>query len=237
MHRRQMAAAGGVQVMFTGFRGVALAALLVFAFLLPGRAAHAVAISFTSTAEAPVSYFDGSGSNFDVRLDGKPSTTGGTCPLVCTADLTEGVQTSALTNVEMWSFGQSPTTTLSETHTLSYDLSITLGGTTVTETISHDMKVDFYPVNINGLELLGLQMLDGPATTFDFGFAGKIDVWVAASVFFHISPGLNKGMQIPTQMLLYDVDEVTAVPEPASAALLLSGIGLAAVLRRRAKRA
>ena len=101
----------------------------------------------------------------DVRLDGKPSTTGGTCPLVCTADLTEGVQTSALTNVQMWSFGPSPATGLSETHTLSYDLSITLGGMTVTEIISHDMKVDFYPVNINGLELLGLQMLDGPATT------------------------------------------------------------------------
>lgn len=222
--------------MFACFRGVALAALLVCAFLLPGRAAHAALISFTSSAEAPVSYFAGSGTSFDVRLDGKPSTNAGACPLTCTADLTEGVQTSALTNVQMWSFGPSPATGLSETHTLSFDLSITLGGMTVTETINQDMKVDFYPANINGLVLLGLQVLGGPVTTFDFGLAGKIDVWGAATVFMHITPA-NKGMQIQNQMLLYDVDEVTAVPEPASAALLLSGIGLAAALRRRTKRA
>jgi len=58
--------------MSTGFRSVALAALLAGAFLLPGRAAHAVLISFTSSAEAPVRYFDGSATYLDVSFAGKP---------------------------------------------------------------------------------------------------------------------------------------------------------------------
>lgn len=223
--------------MFTGFRSVAVAALLVCAFLFPGQAAHAAPISFTSSVEAPIRYFDGSGTYFDVRYDGKPSAATGPCPLNCIADLTEGVQTYVLANAEMWSFGLPPSTILSEIRTLSYDLSITLGGMTVTETISRDMRADFYPVNVYGLEMLRLEVLGGPVATFDFGLAGKIDVWVAASNFFHIDRLLHKGLQSGVEMLLYDVGEVTAVPEPASAALLLSGIGLAAVLRRRARRA
>src|SRR3546814_19571076 len=83
MHRRQMAATGGIQLMFTGFRSVAVAALLVCAFLFPGQAAHAAPISFTSSVAAPIRYFDGSGTYFDVRYDGKPSTATAPCPFNC----------------------------------------------------------------------------------------------------------------------------------------------------------
>ena len=204
----------------------ALAALLVCAFVLPSRAAHAVAISFTSSAEAPVRSFDGSATYLDVSFAGKPSGPGGPCPFFCTATLTEGVQGSAYTNAEMWSVGPIPPATLNETQTLSYELSITLDGMTVTETILHSMNVDFHSYN----DAIFMNVLGGPVTTFDFGASGKIDVWVPTYL-YAITQGHNgSGIMFSTNMLLHDVAQV---PEPASAVLLLSGLGLAAALRRR----
>lgn len=218
--------------MSTGFRGVALAALLVCAFLLPGQSAHAAPISFTSSAEAPLRFFDGSATYLDVSFGSKPSGPGGPCPWFCSADLTEGVQGLVATNVEMWAVGPIPPTTLNETKSLTYDLSITLEGMTVTGAIVHSMNIDFHSYN----DSIFMRVLGGPVTTFDFGVAGKIDVWVPPSLYGITQGHDGSGIMFGTSMLLYDVG-VVAVPEPASAALLLSGIGLAAVLRRRARRA
>jgi hypothetical protein len=197
--------------------------------MLPSGAAHAVTISFTSTAEAPVRYFDGSATYLDVSFAGKPSGPGGPCPVFCTASLTENVQTSAYTNTQMWSVGPIPPATLNETQSLSYDLSITMSGTTVTETITHSMNVDFHSYN----DAIFMNVLGGPVTTFDFGVLGKIDVWVNAQLFAITQMHNGSGVQFRTQMLLHDVGEVTQVPEPASAGLVASGLVLAAALRRR----
>jgi hypothetical protein len=203
------------------------AALPIGVLLLSAPAADATVISFTSTAESAVRYF--SAPNFvDVSFAGAPSGPFGPCPVFCTVGLTEGVQTSHATNAEMWSLGPIPPTTLNETHTLSYDLSITLNGNTVTETISHDMNVDFHSYN----DAIFMDVLGGPVSTFDFGVDGQIDVWVSPYL-FAITQGHNgSGIQFVTQMLLHDVG-TAAVAEPATLALLgfaLTGLVLA---RRR----
>jgi hypothetical protein len=214
------------------FRLAALAAVLLAGLILPGGAAQAVTISFTSSVETAVRYFDGSGTYLDVSFGGKPSVPGGPCPTFCTADLTEGVQGLAATNVELWGIGPSPSASQNETQLLSYDLSITLDGMTLTETILHSMNVS-YPAFST---VMILEVLGGPVTTFDFGAAGKIDVWVPTSRFGITQGHDGSGIQFNTNLLLYDVGAVP-VPEPASAALLLSGIGIAAVLRRRRRAA